>query len=65
MARSLALNLCSGSSWFVMADPMQYLLNPFGLMRSLLSIAEMGEGSSQSRLSSMMAMLPRLHSRFV
>ena len=45
-------------SGLVTAVPMQYLLNPDGLMRNVRIMDRMGEDTRPSRLSSMMTMLP-------
>ena len=52
ISRSLGLKrlICSDSS--VSEHPMQYLLNPLGLMRNVRSIGKMGEGMRLSRFSS-------------
>ena len=53
--RGLKRLRCSVS--LVTAVPMQYLLKPEGLMRSVRSIGRMGEDTRPSRLSSMMTAL--------
>ena len=55
--RGFSLLQCRQS--LVMAEPMVYFENPWGLMRSCFSMSSIGEGTRPSRFSSMITILSR------